>query len=176
MALSKTHRIIWLDPHIGDKTQCHAFKQQFTGAIDPDAKYADSISSSIAAINENAAPFIFVDTHEKAIEEIQKHQHMNLIFMSSGALGKEIIPKIAGTYPCVYAYYIFCADQARYNELVRQYASCLQIFDHESDILVRLMRDISLELINRGRLFLDVNDLENAHNCFKQARNLNFNS
>jgi hypothetical protein len=47
------------------------------------------------------------------------------------------------------------------------------MFDHETDLLVRLARDISEDIIKQGELYMAVDDPENALKCFEHALTLN---
>jgi hypothetical protein len=174
MALANGVRFIWLDTHIGQDGEYHEFKRMFRTALDPTTVMPpDHIDSLICALNENAAPFLFADTIEKAIELIETHQDKKILFISSGILGKEIIPRISSTYPWVHSFYIFCAIVTNYLELVCEYRSCLQVFNNEIDLLVRLTRDISQDIINQGKAYMNLNEPKNALKCFESARILN---
>jgi tetratricopeptide (TPR) repeat protein len=172
MALVESLRIIWLDAYIGQDNECHSFKRMFCTTLDPDARCGDPLDTIICALNENAAPFIFVDTMEKAIKEIEFYQDKQIIFISSGSLGERIVPVISSKYRHVYSFYIFCAITANYLDLVLDYDSCLQIFTSELDLLVRLVRDISLEIINKGRYHLDIDDPKTALTFFEHSQKL----
>lgn len=172
MALSKTHRIIWLDAFIGQPEECIEFKRRFVRAIEEDSRYGDQIDACIQAIEENAAPFIFLHENEQVFDRIKRHSEKKLIFISSGSLGKGIIPQIHPAHLNVYAFYIFCAITANYVDLVIDYAQCLQIFNHELDLLVRLMRDISLEIIREGEAYLELGEPAMAKDFFERSRKL----
>jgi hypothetical protein len=47
------------------------------------------------------------------------------------------------------------------------------IFNFELDLLVRLARDISEDIIKQGRVYMDLNEPKNALKCFEAARTLN---
>jgi hypothetical protein len=115
----------------------------FCTTLDPNSQYGTKYDILICALNTNAAPFIFVDQPEKAIKEIEINHEKQIIFISSGSLGRYIIPNIISKYSNVYSFYIFCDSFERHVDLALDYRHCLQIFDHELDLLVRLMRDIS---------------------------------
>ena len=170
MALSQSHRIIWLDAFIGKADECHELKRRYCTSIEPNARNGDNIDVCIYALNENAAPFIFVDSNEQAIEQIVLHQDKQIVFISSGTLAKGIIPKISANYPYVYSFNIFCALTENYIDLALEYANVLKIFIHEADLLVRLVRDLSSELINQGRGFLYMLDPTTALEYFQRAK------
>ncbi|CAF1401038.1 unnamed protein product [Rotaria sordida] len=172
MALSRTHRIIWLDAFIGQDGECHSFKRMFCTVLDPNSQYGNELDIFICALNANAVPFIFVDTIEKAIHEIKINNDKQIIFISSGSLGQRIIPSISSTYPNVYSFYLFCGLMTNYVGFALDYLGCLQIFVSELDLLVRLARDISREMIKQGERHLIENDPEGALNYFELSRTL----
>ena len=172
MALSKSHRIIWLDAFIGKDGECEAFKRQFTAPIEPLARVGDPIDRLIQALEVNAVPFIFIHQIDEAMEAIRETEDFQVIFISSGSLGRHIIPRIHPQHGHVYSFYIFCGLMANYTDLIIDYLDVIQIFDHEKDLLVRLIRDLSLEMINGGITLLDANRPVEAKDVFERARKL----
>ena len=172
MALSNGIRIVWLDAHIGQDEEYHDFKKKFLVALEPVAAVPpDAIEVLICALNKNA-PFLFANTTDQAIELIEAHNDKQIIFISSGSLGQQIIPRICANYPYVYRYYFFCGKIENYVEFGLPYKNCLKMFDHETDLLVRLAHDISEDIIQQGQIYLDVNDPNNALRCFEHASSL----
>ncbi|CAF0858005.1 unnamed protein product [Adineta ricciae] len=132
----------------------------------------DLINSLICALDENAAPFLFADTIDKAWLLIQEHHDKQIYFISSGSLGKQVIPNIKRVYPQVHQFYIFCGDESNYIDLVMENLSCLQILSHELNLLVRLTRDISKRIIIQGQDYLNLNCGTDALKCFENAEKL----
>jgi hypothetical protein len=174
MALANGVRFIWLDEHIGRDGEYQEFKKQFQNTLKPaGAVPPDAIDVLIWTLEQNAAPFLFASTPDQAIQLIRTHHDKRVIFISSGSLGQPIIPQISATYPYVHSFYIFCGDISKYVELAIEFASCLQTFNHETDLLVRLARDISGDIIKQGKLYMEVSDPKNALKCYDQALILN---
>jgi hypothetical protein len=174
MALANGVRFIWLDTYIGQNGEYDGFKRMFRTALEPTTTMPpDAIDSLIRALNENVAPFLFADTPDKAIELIESHHDKKIIFISSGSLGQHIIPLITETYPYVHSFYFFCAVKENYVDFAYDYLSCLQIFDFELDLLARLARDISKDIIQQGEVYMRLNEPKNAWKCFENARILN---
>ena len=172
MALSESHRVIWLDFFIGQDDECHEFKRRYCTSLDPDARVGDPIDMCIQALNESAAPIIFVSSRDRAMEQIELHRDKRIVLISSGALGQDAVPYISQHYPHVYSFNIFCALVENHVNLAIRYAKCLKIFTSEVDLLVRLIRDLSLELINQGRCFLQLHYPERALDYFRPADRL----
>ena len=156
MALANGVRFIWLDTYIGQDGEYDGFKRMFRSALDPTVPMPpDHIDSLIRALNENVAPFLFADTPDRAIAFIEAHRDKKIIFISSGSLGRDMIPRIIRTYSWVHSFYFFCAIIQNYVEFSYDYRSCLMIFNFELDLLVRLARDISEDIIKQGRAYMD---------------------
>ncbi|UJR25891.1 hypothetical protein I4U23_007239 [Adineta vaga] len=174
MALANGIRFIWLDQYIGQEGECHQFKRMFRTALESTTVMPpDQIDSLICALNENAAPFLFADTCDGAIELIERENKKKIIFISSGLLGQQIIPQIKVEYPQVHSFYIFCALIEKHAEFAADYLSCLSMFDNEIDLLVRLTRNISKDIITQGKDYLNLKCPNDALKCFENARILN---
>jgi tetratricopeptide (TPR) repeat protein len=174
MALANGVRFVWLDEHIGRVGKYQEFKRRFRNTLKPTAAAPpDAINVTIWTLEQNAAPFLFASTPDEAIQLIEKNYDKYVIFISSGSLGQTIIPRISATYPCVHSFYIFCGDISKYVELAIEFASCLQTFNHETDLLVRLARDISGDIIKQGKIYMDIPEPKNALKCYDQALILN---
>jgi hypothetical protein len=133
----------------------------------------DAIDSMIRALDENAAPFLFADTPDRAIALIKENHDKKIIFISSGSLGVKIMPSIVKTHPQVHSFYFFCGYIQNYVDFAYEYLSCLQVFDHEINLLVRLARDISEDIIKQGKAYMSLFDPKCALKCFQHARTLN---
>ena len=177
MVLGNGVRIIWLDAFIGQDGQYHAFKRNFQTTLEPAAVVPpDAINVLIWSLEQNAAPLLFAHTPAQAATLIETHHDKQIIFISSGSLGQYMIPFIIALYPYVHRFYFFSGDMSKYAEFGMDYLSCLQMFDHETDLLVRLARDISSDIIKQGEMYLKIDDAENALKCFEHALTLNNNA
>lgn len=177
MVFGEGVRIIWLDAYIGQDGQYYPFKRQFETTLLPAAAVPpDSINALIFTLEQNAAPLSFAHTPAQAATLIEEHRDKRIIFISSGSLGRPMVPFIATVYPYVYRFYFFCLHVTNYIDFAMDYCSCLQLFDHETDLLVRLTRDISSDIIKLGETYLNINDGKNALKCFEHAVTLNMDA
>ena len=176
MAGIETHKIIWLDKFIGNNQEAQALHQNVTAAVDPTARFNPRTDERVQTVQGNVGPFIFVDSIQEAIREIQRNQGKRVIFISSGSFGQDIIPQIAPVYDYVYRIYIFCALAANHQGLQLQYLDRLLIFIHETTLLVRLMRDLSLEFIHQGEANENLNHLNDALRYYEAAKHLQKNA
>ena len=176
MVLGNGIHIVWLIAYIGQCEQYHAFKRDFQTTLQPAAAVPpDSINALIFTLEQNAAPLSFAHTPAQAATLIEQHHDKRIIFISSGSLGRPMLPFITAVYPHVYRFYIFCTDIDHYADFDLNYGSSLQVFNNETDLLVLLACDISSDIIKLGEAYLAIKDGENALKCFEHALALNNN-
>ncbi|CAF0739050.1 unnamed protein product [Rotaria sp. Silwood1] len=180
MALSSAFSILWLDAHIGLQDQCKDLKKLFQTELAPAAAEfpipIDPINQMICCISELAAPVSFSSSIEDALELIDTHLYnkKSIILITSATLGKQIIPEIQQREFAIHSYYIFCGCIKDHIGWVLEYIEQgleIQMFDFEIDLLLRLSRDLSNELIEQGKKLLG-NSPQSALNYFECARAL----
>jgi len=167
--------IIWLDTHIGVIGEYQTLKKQFQSSLGPvTAMPPNGINELIYYFEENVAPINFVSRIDDALTLIQNEKDKSIIFISSGVLGKQIIPTIVSQYSRVRSYYIFCGYVVGIRDwaLERGYDEFMKILDHETDLLVHLARDSSNDIIKLGQSHMALHDGENARKCFVTAQTL----
>ncbi len=175
MALQKLV-VIWLDgTFAGDNDP--PMKEEFNKKIASSASPSDSIDSSICNETKedlvtNGTVVITVGTPDEAIRRINDYSEAKIFFISSGSLGKDMVPRIVQQYLYIHSFYIYCFKMVKHTDWASEYASCLQMFDHPVDLLVRLMRDISDYFIQQGKAYLGFGDANNALKYFKHSWNL----
>jgi hypothetical protein len=175
MALANGLCIIWVDTHIGVTEQYKALKEQFQSNLRPvTAMPPGNINELICYFEENVAPIKFVSTNEDALALIQSETDKRIIFISSGTLGQQIIPTIVAQYPRVYSYYIFCGYVRGLRDwaLEHEYDNFMKMFDHETDLLVHLVRDTSEDIIELGKSYMTLRKGEDARKCFVTSQTL----
>ncbi|CAM4914928.1 unnamed protein product [Rotaria socialis] len=164
---------IWLDLHIGIIEEYRAFHEKFQEKLAPiNGLPPDSINNLMLCFEQEIAPIKFVSNIDDALVLIQNETEKRIILISSGTLGKDIVPFVTENYPRVYSFYIFCAVISNHCRWALPYSSCLQMFGHETDLLIRLLRDISKEFIHLGRSYLAVDEGESARQYFVTAQTL----
>jgi hypothetical protein len=175
MALANGLRFIWLDTHIGVMGEYQTLKKQFQSNLMPVAAMPpNSINELILYFEENVAPIEFVSETEDALASIQYEKDKRIKFISSGILGEQIIPTIVSEYTRVDYFYIFCGYARRLTEwaLEHGYENCMKILDHETDLLLHLVRDASNDIIKLGKTYMDLHEGESARKCFVTAQTL----
>jgi len=95
-------------------------------------------------------------TPDDAYRLIEKYRDRKIYFVSSGSLGSTAIPYIGTHYYNVLSFYVFCHSKASHVNWAFPYRHYLRMFTHPIDLLVRLMRDISVHFISFGKSTLTV--------------------
>ena len=180
MVSRRGYDILWLDEHIGEDGQYPRLTYQFQGDLAPAAVNfnapIDPINQMICCIEEVAAPITFKSESTAMLQLIEERAHgaTRLILISSGSLGKEIIPKIRERGWPIHSYYIFCGDTTIHAEWALNLLDDgvdIQMFDFELDLLIRLARDLSKQMIEQGKAVFDDNPRA-ALSYFECARTL----
>jgi hypothetical protein len=137
----------------------------------------DPIDDLICAVHECSAPISFADTPKRTLELIEENLYYGkkIILISSARLGKEIVPQIIEKNLKIESYYVFCQDilynRDFGNECIENGLD-IQMFDHQTTLLIRLGRDMSKLLINEGKVLLDENEPGRALEYFQYASQL----
>jgi hypothetical protein len=156
LELGPAYSIIWLDEHICKKGQCQKLKTDFCmelleTALVPPVRRDPEIDDVILAIREYCSAITFVDTEDNALEAIRKNLILKkVIFITSATMGRKIIPHILEEKFEIYAYYIFCGNinvHAEWGYTYVEKGLKFNMVDFETDLLIRLARDISKDLI-----------------------------
>lgn len=159
-----------MDNDIGKVNEYLDFKRTFRTALQPDPHYGSTQDKATHFFPADTIPLRFVDKIEEVYREIEINRMKKIIFISSGSLSRICIPYIKSNYPNVYSFYVFCFNISLQMDYAPNYYDCIQIFNHELDLLTRLMRDISLEMIKEGQNYLNKSNPEDALEYFEYAR------
>ena len=180
MVSRRGYDILWLDANIGEDGQYPRLRSRFQGDLAPAAVNfnapMDPINQMICCIEEVAAPITFKSEIPAMLELIEQGAHgaTRLILISSGSLGSQIIPIIRERGWPIRSYYIFCGDTTIHAEWASNLLDDgvdIQMFDFELDLLLRLARDLSNQMIEQGKAALNDNPRA-ALSYFECARTL----
>jgi len=180
MALTSVFSVLWLDAHIGLPDQCNKLKALFQAELAPAAAEfpipIDPIDQMICSIHQFGAPVSFASRTEDALDIIDTYVYnkKKIILITSASLGKEIIPEIQQRDFLIHSYYIFCGYMKDNVGWVLEYVQQglkIHMFDFEIDLLLRLSRDLSNELIEQGKKLLN-DSPQSALKYFECARSL----
>ena len=181
LELASSYHIVWLDRHIGVEGEYSKMKMDFqlklveTAAVPP-LEINPAIDGMVCHIREHGTPITFVDTPDQALEVIQNHSKTSkIICMTSGRLGKGVIPRIHEEELKVYRYYIFCGAMKAHVDWIMNYVDKgikIVALDFELDLLIRLARDMCREFIEEGKKLLNTGHGAMALKYFEYALSL----
>lgn len=172
--------IIWCDISFQDEYSHHSLKNDInagTAAAAP-VQQLDDISKTIVEedreqLLSNAAPLFTVRTGEEAMRKIEENEGKKIFVISSGSVGEHLVPEIIEKYPQVHDFYIFTHSIYLHVGLAEAYPEYrIKMFKFATDLLLRLIRDISSYFIKHGEAFLQVDAPQDALEHFNHARNL----
>lgn len=169
--------IIWCDISFATDQSYTPMKDEFIAAARATSIEELRVSQSIIdeaseQFRSNAAPLITVTNVDDALKLIKRNQDKKIFVISSGSVGRCLVPKIRDQYHQVLDFYIFAHNINLHMDWVDQYLDYVNLFDHPTDVLIRLTRDISNYFIKQGEWFLEVDAPTDAKECFIHARNL----
>ncbi|CAF3035508.1 unnamed protein product [Rotaria sp. Silwood2] len=126
------HLIIWLDAYIGRSNEYKKLKQTFTSNMDPrsqtwtmltDPDYDNLLHvNTPTPVHFAGVPFLLLtfDDPTRCYESFEQNKDKLIYFITSGIMGKEIVPKLIANYEQLfkdpitrkiyYSIYIFCGN------------------------------------------------------------------
>lgn len=188
------HMIIWLDQHIGEPNQCIHLKKAFATNIDPrhetwvklrDPDYnALLVAGDELIIEFNGVRFLlqaFVD-EDACVAAFERNQDKRIFFITSGSKGQTAVPRIIEQYRHIFtdltaekAYesvYVFCLHIEYQLDWAADYLEYVQMFNTESELLERMIRDIANYFIERSERLLRDEEHESALQYLHWAKRL----
>ena len=160
---SPKHIIIWLDAYIGDPTKCIQLKRAFLSSIDPrsqtwtrlsDRDYHNLIASdSAVTVYLGGVLFLLIGftDPDACYRAFERYRTYRIFFITSGSLGECFVPRILPQFQDVFtdpvsnepyeSVYVFCGYIASHVNWAIRFRDHLQMFDHEQDLLARMVRD-----------------------------------
>lgn len=169
--------IIWLDGTFQGDNSPPMQRQFQTEITSPTTNTSDQIDVLLALnyTDDRVTTGKVVEiapTIQDAYGLIEKYRGRRVFFVSSGTLGRTAIPHIVNNCNSIVSFYIFCASKANHVEWAINYASRLRMYTHQTDLLVKLMRDISEYFINYGDQYFKLGDADIALKYFRHAQYL----
>jgi hypothetical protein len=122
------------------------------------------------------------DDEDKCFEAFEKYQEKRIFFISSGQMGKKVVPRILERYPRIFtdlitdrpypSIYVFCHNIEWNLEWAMEYIEYIQMFNFDSELLERLTRDIAEYFIERYERMRQDNNLKGALQRLHWAKRL----
>ena len=178
------HVTVWIDTYIGEPHANPKLKEKFDSNVqvlrtnNPDEAELDDVSMLFirSAVLEKLRIEVYClnyfSTVEAGLAYIRAHPEKKIFFISSGTIGRIIVPQIA-ELPQIEAIYIFCGDILRQLDWASNYVTdAFLMFDHQDDLLERLTRDLGVYVESKGDQYEARNDFFPARNCFIWAKKL----
>jgi hypothetical protein len=199
------HMIFWLDVTIGNPNEYVHLKKAFRSNTDPSCetftmltdKDYDAIIATGDAVpvtfegvefllqafnNEDACLEAFKQNEDACREALKQNEDKRIFFITSGSLGRSIVPKIIERYRHIFtdpitdkpyaSVYVFCHNIEYHMEWGMNYLEYVQMFNFDSALLARMTRDIAEYFIERGKRIRQDNDLEGALQRLNWAKKL----
>jgi hypothetical protein len=178
MGVAHDHLIIWLDLYIGQDDVCIDLKEKLSNAINIDIDeplIRHEIDRLI--LNNDVCPRIrdqltTVKTIEECLELIDTHYHKKIFLITSGSLGRVLIPRVSSDYPYVDKIFVFCQHIVSHLDWAMDFTDNLLMFDFHNDLFARVTYDIGMYYMEQGIFFSDLNEHLRALYYFFIAKKL----
>jgi hypothetical protein len=178
------HMIFWLDVNIGNPNDYVHLKKAFASNTDPRCEAWTMLAEKdydAMLTTENAVGVTFecvefllqvFNNEDACLKAFKQNQDKRIFFITSGPLGRCIVPKIIERYRHIFtdpitnvpypSIYIFCHHIDYEINWAMEYLDYVQIFNFDSELLERMTRDIAEYYIEQGRRMHHDNDLNGA--------------
>jgi hypothetical protein len=178
------HVTVWIDKHIGVENSYAGIKTKFNDNIQvlksnncaEDEIDDESMLCANPAMLKNLADEVYClkyfSTVEKGLEYIRDNPEKKIFFVSSGTIGKIIVPQIANLSQ-IQGIYIFCGNISHHTEWAGDYDDKISaILEHQDNLLERLTRDIAKYVEDKGDQYKKDDSILKARNCYAWAKKL----
>ncbi len=178
------HMTVWIDKHIGVEETYEDIKTKFDDNIQILKSNNltemeiddDSIACTDPKMLENLKDEVYCLKYfseiDKALAYIHQHPEKRIFFISSGTIGKEVVPKIVDL-PQIRGIYIFCGNISYHTTWARDYADYITaMLEHQDNLLERLTRDIAEYVEEKGDRHKANGDIIPAKNCYAWSKKL----
>ena len=178
------HMIIWLDMTIGNRNQYTHLKKAFSSTTDPRSETLEGLfDQDLAKILRDQDPFpvsfegvqfllAAVQDLDECIQCFERNQEKRIFFITSGSLGEQAVPKIVEKFQHTFtdpetdepytSIYVYCHSIGLQIDWALEYRDYIQIFDHEADLLARMIRDIADYFVMISKRMLDEDPPNNS--------------
>ncbi|CAF0802527.1 unnamed protein product [Rotaria sp. Silwood1] len=178
------HVTVWIDKYIGEENTYGNFKEKFDNniqvlqsnnvnemEIDDDAMLCAN-PDMLKKLTHDVYCLKYFSTIEKGLEYIHKNSDKKIFFISSGTIGKIIVPQIANLSQ-IQGIYIFCGNISRHTEWAGEYVDkIVAMLEHQDNLLERLTRDIAEYVEKKGDEYKTNDKILQARNCYAWSKKL----
>ncbi|CAF1343157.1 unnamed protein product [Didymodactylos carnosus] len=185
IATYSDHVTVWLDAYIGNPKDYHTLKDKFGTNIQPlitlnqNEKELDEYPvnyenpETLKKLRDTVYCLKAFFEVDKCLEFINSNQDKKIFSISSGTMGKQIVPKIAELSQ-IHGIYIFCGYISAHTQWAMDYVNNISaMLEHQDDLLIRLTKDIAKYLEEKGDQYAQKSDERTrAKNCYTWAMKL----
>ncbi|CAF2096194.1 unnamed protein product [Rotaria magnacalcarata] len=187
------HIIVWLDKNVAESDRYPLMKSAFRTTVNPESVsqtsiIGDDLSNNICdertdqEANSDSNPFglkLFDDLDKCYKFLLANAGKKRIFFITSGALGQYIVPKLLNKDPQVFqdkngklyehSIYIFCAHMAAHAEWAQDFLdlNCIQMEHDEQIVLFWLTRDIANYFVTKGKEELTKTDIATIKQAYQ---------
>lgn len=178
------HVTVWIDKYIGVEKTYEGLKSKFNDNIQvlqsnnlaeneiDDETIVCADPDMLKKLSDDVYCLKYFSTITKALEYIRANTNKSIFFISSGSIGKDIVPQIVDL-PQIQGIYIFCGNISLQTEWAADYAENISaMLEHQDNLLERLTRDIADYVEKKGDKYKADGAILPARNCYAWAKKL----
>ena len=190
------HLLVWLDQHIGISGEYLLLKRAFFMTVDPTTGYEVSLSEKDIDNSMRTREAIPVrldgiqftlrafNTIDDCFEAIEENLDKRIFFITSGTKGRIIVPALIAyfrdKFTKVCPMYIFCGnmnmitvgDVPPAHEWALDYVDHLLMFNHQNDLLERLVIDVAEFFFTEAGRLDQAEQLEQTRDHYHWAKRM----
>jgi len=177
MGATHDHLIVWLDSYIGQDDVCIDLKEKLSNAINLNIDEPLIHHEIDRLILNNVYPhirdqLITVTTSEECLALIDRHYHKKIFLITSGSLGRYLVPRVVSDYRYVDKIFVFCQSILANIDWGMDFTDKLLMFDFHNNLFARVVYDIGMYYMEQGIFFSDSNGHTRALYCLYIAKKL----
>ena len=143
---------------------CNALKEKLSNAVNVimnepvDQDEIDVLIEARSVYPSITSQLIPVCTIEECLQLIHSNYHKEIFVVTSGSLGRELVPHVIKHYPYVEKVFVFCGNILSHMDWALNYVENLLMFDFHNDLFARLVHDVGMYYKQQGMIYADLND------------------
>ncbi|CAF1335705.1 unnamed protein product [Didymodactylos carnosus] len=176
------HVSVWLDAHIGkpeNNRDLKALFRKITQPLEILSEGEEDIDEPmmldvniLKSLQETVYRLELFDNADICLEFIHANRDKQIFFVSSGSMGRLIVPKIF-ELPQLQSIFIFCGDISKNSVWAMDYCEKISaMVIHQDDLLVHLTKCIAQYLESKGNGYMENDQTLRAKNCFAWSKKL----
>lgn len=167
--------IIWCDAGFGTGVAYHSAHDQIneiTTAREVDPHNSDISTECQELLRSNNVSLIIVQTANEVDIQIHAHPNERLLVVCSDTVGRDLARSVSPQYLVDHNIVFYVLDHLLSVDWAEPCEKSVKMFDFPIDLLLRLRRDISKQVIEQGKTLLSNRHFNDALTCFRHAERL----